>query len=192
MFLQSRLCSLLPKPLGSRQTFSLSVRRTAGRPSTSVKGERFILVETSECGFYLEAHIVGASLGFSLFIHFYWYYIIIGDNCTFFAVMIQIVFSYTSLTLFVSDGFLEISFCFLSFIICSLFFLFSTWANQPVGRMTGGRLLFSLTLMSVLSLLTLQMSRGEILADESCTIQLLVPGLKGTLSFALWRLSLIH
>lgn len=129
MFLQSRLCSLLPKPLGSRQTFSLSVRRTAGRPSTSVKGERFILVETSECGFYLEAHIVGASLGFSLFIHFHWYYIISGDNCTFFAVVIQIVFSHTSLTLFVSDWFLEIRFSFLSFIICS--FLLGFYLSQP-------------------------------------------------------------
>lgn len=58
--------------------------------------------------------------------------------------------------------------------------------------MTGERLLFPVTLMSVLSLLTLQMSHGEILAEESCTIQLLVPGLKGTLSYALERLSLIH
>lgn len=58
--------------------------------------------------------------------------------------------------------------------------------------MTGERLLFPVTLMSVLSLLTLQMSHGEILTEESCTIQLLVPGLKGTLSYALYRLSLIH
>lgn len=64
-------------------------------------------------------------------------------------------------------------------------FLLVKRTNQPVGRMTGERLLFPVTLMSVLSLLTLQMSHGEILAEESCTIQLLVPGLKGTLSYAL-------
>lgn len=60
--------------------------------------------------------------------------------------------------------------------------------------MAGERLLFSVMLMTVLSLLTLQMSHGEILAEESCTIQLLVPGLKGTLSFAFCKgmLSLIH
>lgn len=33
--------------------------------------------------------------------------------------------------------------------------------------------------MSVLSLLTLQTSYGEPLAEESCTVQILVPGLKG-------------
>lgn len=59
-------------------------------------------------------------------------------------------------------------------------------------KMTGEQLLFCATLLSVLSLMTLRMSHGEILAEESCTIQLLVPGLKGELSFTLHRLPLIH
>lgn len=51
--------------------------------------------------------------------------------------------------------------------------------NQPMWRMTGEKLLFSVTVMSVLSLLTLHTSHGELLADEPCTVQILVPGLKG-------------
>lgn len=39
----------------------------------------------------------------------------------------------------------------------------------------------SMILMSVLSLLPLQTSNGEPLAEESCTVQILVPGLKGRL-----------
>lgn len=43
-------------------------------------------------------------------------------------------------------------------------------------------MLLPVILMSVLSLLTLQTSYGEHLAEESCTVQILVPGLKGMLS----------
>ncbi|XP_041810340.1 collectin-11 [Chelmon rostratus] len=45
--------------------------------------------------------------------------------------------------------------------------------------MKGEKLFMSMILMSVLSLLTLQTSYGEHLAEESCTVQILVPGLKG-------------
>ncbi|KAK5857476.1 hypothetical protein PBY51_010722 [Eleginops maclovinus] len=45
--------------------------------------------------------------------------------------------------------------------------------------MIGEKLLLPILLMSVLSLLTLQTSHGQQFAEESCTVQILVPGLKG-------------
>ncbi len=48
--------------------------------------------------------------------------------------------------------------------------------------MTGEKLLLSVILMCVLSLLT-QTSYGEHLTEESCTVQILVPGLKGMRAF---------
>lgn len=36
-------------------------------------------------------------------------------------------------------------------------------------------------LLSVMSLLPLQISFGQHVAEDSCTVQILVPGLKGTL-----------
>ncbi|KAL7380494.1 hypothetical protein ABVT39_018832 [Epinephelus coioides] len=45
--------------------------------------------------------------------------------------------------------------------------------------MIGDKLLLPIVLMSVLSLLTLQTSYGQHLTEESCTVQILVPGLKG-------------
>ncbi|XP_041669063.1 collectin-11 isoform X1 [Cheilinus undulatus] len=45
--------------------------------------------------------------------------------------------------------------------------------------MVGEKLLSPMMLMSVLSLLTLQTSIGQQLAEDSCTVQILVPGLKG-------------
>ncbi|KAK9533739.1 hypothetical protein VZT92_008839 [Zoarces viviparus] len=46
--------------------------------------------------------------------------------------------------------------------------------NQPMQRMIGEKLLLDIIIMSVLSL-----SYGQHLTEESCTVQILVPGLKG-------------
>lgn len=45
--------------------------------------------------------------------------------------------------------------------------------------MAGWKLLLQMMLISLMSLLQLQMVNGQQVAEESCTIQILVPGLKG-------------
>lgn len=52
--------------------------------------------------------------------------------------------------------------------------------SAPCRRMRGQKLLLPVVLMSVmLSFSTIQTSHGHNLADEPCTVQILVPGLKG-------------
>lgn len=50
---------------------------------------------------------------------------------------------------------------------------------SPVLRMSTEKVLLSLMLMSVLSSLTRHTVCAEQLTEESCTLQILVPGLKG-------------
>lgn len=162
MFLQGRRCSQLPKPLGSWQTFSLPVWRTAGRPNTPLKGEELFPIALSA-----SIHLI------NLFVNYLFH---LGKK--------NIMLCNFEATLYFSDcSARSIDLLFPIICCCLPYFLLVKRTNQPVGRMTGERLLLTVMLMSVLSLLTLPMSHGEILAEESCTIQLLVPGLKGTLSF---------
>lgn len=51
---------------------------------------------------------------------------------------------------------------------------------SPVLRMSRDNMLLSLMLVSVLSALTRHTVCAEQLTEESCTVQILVPGLKGT------------
>uniref|UniRef100_A0A3Q2EEW5 Collectin-11 n=1 Tax=Cyprinodon variegatus TaxID=28743 RepID=A0A3Q2EEW5_CYPVA len=51
--------------------------------------------------------------------------------------------------------------------------------STPCRRMARWKLLLHMMLISLMSLLQLQMVNGQQAAEESCTIQILVPGLKG-------------